>query len=252
MTGEFRAGLLGWPVSHSLSPLIHSIFLKHSGIKGSYRLFPVEPSLLPALVSELGSRKFTGLNVTIPHKIAVMKVCDTLSPGAESAGAVNTLVFEPGCLRGYNTDIPGFRIMTRNLPTPFFVLGRGGAAAAVSVVLDRSDVVFLSRGEVISETNRPARATVVNATPLGWNNDDVFPFDIPEGWSFADLNYNPYWSWRNSLLSTVVTGEKMLVEQAAESFRLWTGYTPGEQLKARVLERVREKLHENKDNRQVD
>lgn len=246
--GEFRAGLLGWPVSHSLSPVIHSMFLRYFRIEGTYELFPVEYDELPVLLARLGRRNFTGLNVTVPHKRSAMKICDSLSPEAESAGAVNTLVFEPGDLRGYNTDIAGFKMMICDLPRPFYVLGTGGAAGAISAALKVSDVVFVARGGVISKVNRPARATVVNATPLGWNDEDIFPFPVPSGWSFVDLNYNPHWRWRNSLKSHVITGENMLVEQAAESFRLWTGHTPGEKLKNRVLERVREKLNEDKNN----
>ncbi|MEA3266136.1 MAG: hypothetical protein U9P42_04255 [Candidatus Fermentibacteria bacterium] len=246
--GEFRAGLLGWPVSHSLSPVIQSIFLRHFRIKGTYELFPVEYCELSAFFTELGRRRFTGLNVTVPHKMSVMEICDSLSAEAESAGAVNTLVFEPGDVRGYNTDIAGFQIMIRDLPRPFYVLGKGGVAGAISAALKASDVVFVPRGGGISRANRPAEATVVNATPLGWKDDDIFPFPVPSGWSFVDLNYNPRWRWRNSLQSHVITGEKMLVEQAAESFRLWTGHTPGEKLKSIVLERIREKLNENKNN----
>jgi len=243
--GQFQAGLLGWPVSHSFSPLIHSSFLHHFRIQGTYELFPVQRSELSGLLIQLTGREFTGLNVTVPHKKSVMGICDSLSPEAESAGAVNTLVFEPGNLKGCNTDIAGFLSMIHGLHAPFYVLGTGGAAGALSVALKGSDVVFMPRGSGIPKVNRPARATVVNATPLGWKDEDVFPFSIPPGWSFVDLNYNPHWKWRNNLQSCVITGEKMLVEQAAESFRLWTGYTPGKELKARVLERIREKLHED-------
>ena len=245
---EFRAGLLGWPVSHSLSPAIHSFFLQHFEIEGTYGLYPAEPEKLATFVTELGRMHFTGLNVTVPHKIAAMKLCSSLSASAESAGAVNTLVFGSEGIRGYNTDIIGFRAMIRDLPPPFFVLGRGGAAAAAFAALNSLEVILLARGDAIPETNRSAPGTVVNAAPLGWKDDDVFPLDIPEGWCFADLNYNPGWKWRNCLSTQVITGEKMLVEQAAESFRLWTGYTPGEKLKTEVLERIRKKLHENKDN----
>jgi hypothetical protein len=125
----------------------------------------------------------------------------------------------------------------------------GGAAAAVTDALEGTDCIVLKRGGFVLPENRPAAATVVNATPLGWKDDDLFPFEIPDGWFFADLNYNPRWNWRNRLLSPVRTGEKMLVEQAAESFRLWTGYTPGKELKSKVLERIREILHDDKDNR---
>ncbi|MCK5787059.1 MAG: hypothetical protein KAH54_10955 [Candidatus Sabulitectum sp.] len=244
MNLEFRAGLLGWPLVHSLSPVIHDIFMQHYRMDGSYRLFPVESANLLTMVADLKGKGFTGLNVTVPHKIAVGKLCATLSPEAEAAGAVNTMVFKDGIVRGYNTDVAGFRVMAATLPSPLFVVGKGGVAGAVRVALKSSEVTFLGRGEIIPETDRPARATVVNATRIGWNDTDIFPLDIPSGWSFADLNYNPRWLWRNSLSSPVVTGERMLVEQAAESFRLWTGHTPDEELKTMVLERIRETLHE--------
>ncbi|MCD6588352.1 MAG: hypothetical protein J7K88_07360, partial [Candidatus Fermentibacteraceae bacterium] len=243
MGTEFRGGLVGWPVSHSLSPEIHSMFLEYFGIKGSYSLFPVKPENLKPFLEDSGNGRFAGLNVTLPHKSAAAMLCNSLSPEAQRTAAVNTLVFGDGGVRGYNTDIAGFKTFSADLPSPFFVVGSGGAAAAVSDALEATDYFVLKRGDVILPENRPAVATVVNATPLGWNDDDLFPFEIPDGWFFADLNYNPRWNWRNSLLSPVRTGEKMLVEQAAESFRLWTGFTPGGQLKLKVLERIREKLH---------
>ncbi len=220
-------------------------------MEGSYGLYPVKPEKLSELVAELRQRKFTGLNLTVPHKISAMKLCDTLSPEAQSAGAVNTLVFESTGLKGYNTDVKGFRALIRDLlslsPSPFYVLGKGGAAAAVSQALTGTQTIFLGRGDGIPDTNLPETATVVNATPLGWNDNDIFPFDIPEGWNFVDLNYNSHWNWRNQLHVPVVTGEKMLVEQAAESFKLWTGLTPDENLKTVVLEKIRKELYENKD-----
>ena len=248
MTREFKAGLVGFPVSHSLSPMIHSLFLDFFGMEGYYGLYPVEAEKLSEFLIKAAFEKYTGLNVTVPHKIAAAKLCDFLSCEAESAKAVNTIVFCRDGLRGFNTDIAGLKVVIHNLPSPFYILGRGGAAAAVEAALKGSDVVLLSRGESIPSDRIHAGGSVVNATPVGWLDDDVFPFDIPDGWSFVDLNYNPSWNWRNSLSCPVVTGEKMLVEQAAESFRLWTGNTPDEQLKTKVLERIRDKLNEYKNN----
>jgi shikimate dehydrogenase len=249
MKSILSAGLVGWPVSHSLSPFIHSLFLKHSGLKGTYKLFPVQPACLAESVAHLMSRNFSGLNVTIPHKKAALKLCGSLSIDASAAGAVNTLVFENGIVRGFNTDVTGFRAMAVSLQAPFYVLGTGGASAAVSVALNNCRPVILSRGEEIPCSDRHLCGTVVNATPLGWRDDDIFPFDIPEGFCFADMNYNPNWIWRNSLCgkARVITGEQMLVEQAAESFRLWTGYTPEEDVKMEILERISENLHENRN-----
>ncbi len=248
MIKEFKAGLIGFPVSHSLSPVIHSLFLNYFGMEGSYRLFQLEPDRLSDFLIDSAAEEFTGLNVTVPHKIEAAKLCDSLSNEAETTGAVNTLIFSPDGLRGFNTDIAGLKVAIRNLPSPFYILGRGGAALAVEAALKDSNVVFLSRGESIPSEQINTRGSVVNATPIGWDDDDIFPIDIPEGWSFADLNYNPRWKWRNNLSCPVVTGEKMLVEQAAESFRLWTGNTPDEQLKKQVLERIRDKLNEYKNN----
>jgi len=249
MVPEFKGGLVGWPVSHSLSPDIHSMFLDYFGVAGSYLLYPVKPGNLKQFLKESGDHGLTGLNVTLPHKPAAAVLCDFLSPKAQETAAVNTLVFGGDGIIGYNTDITGFKAFSAGLPSPFYVVGSGGAAAAVRAALKGRELFVIKRGESILQGSVPAVATVVNATPLGWNDDDVFPFEIPDGWFFADLNYNPRWTWRNSLLSPVRTGEKMLVEQAAESFRLWTGFTPGEQLKSKVLERIRNKLHDNKDNR---
>ncbi len=249
MVPEFKGGLVGWPVSHSLSPDIHSMFLDYFGVAGSYLLYPVEPGNLKPFLAESEKNGFTGLNVTLPHKTAAANLCDFLSREAQETAAVNTLVFGSDGVKGCNTDIAGFKAFSANLPAPFYVVGSGGAAAAVRAALSNTELFVIRRGESILPGSVSAVATVVNATPLGWNDDDVFPFEIPEGWYFADLNYNPRWSWRNRLLSPVRTGEKMLVEQAAESFRLWTGFTPGEQLKLKVLERIREKLHDSENNR---
>jgi shikimate dehydrogenase len=221
------------------------MFLQYFNAGGSYTLCPVKPEDLEGFFSSLNRSNYTGLNVTVPYKIRAVGFCTSLSSEAEVSGAVNTLVLEENGIKGCNTDVAGFRKLCEELPSPFFVFGTGGAAAAVSCALEGREVSFISRGGSISipRERLPAAATVVNATPLGWNDDDLFPFDVPEGWYFADLNYNPLWKWRNHLISPVVTGETMLVEQAAESFRLWTGYNPDEELRAKVLERIREKLH---------
>ncbi len=238
MITEFKAGLLGWPVSHSLSPIIHSMFLDCFGIRGVYNLYPVKSDNFAGLVSELCLNEFAGLNVTVPYKKLALKSCDTVSLSAQKAGAVNTLVFEKNKISGFNTDIIGIEKMMNNLPSPFYVLGNGGAAAAVITALGVENVIILRRGETLPSI-KPSMATVVNATPLGWKNNDVFPFSIPTRWNFVDLNYNASWNWRNSLAVPVITGQVMLIEQAAEAFRLWTGYTVDNRLKTKVLERIK-------------
>lgn len=247
MTFHLKAGLAGFPVGHSMSPIIHGVFMESAGISGEYSLLSVEPAALGETVSRLAGLSWTGLNITVPHKVRIMAHCDLLSEEAKAAGAVNTLVFQDSGVHGHNTDIQGFRAMASDLPAPFFVLGRGGAARAISRALPPGQCVLLARGEDLPNSTRlPERATLVNATPLGWKNEDVYPIHIPNKWCFADLNYNPGWAFRNSLAERgvrVVTGETMLVEQAACAFSLWTGYTPGEGAKLTALERIKAKQH---------
>lgn len=241
-------GLLGFPVKHSVSPLIHSMFMDCFEVAGEYNLFSVLPEDLKAVIESLGNRGYTGLNVTVPHKKAAFNLCDSTGPDALSTQAVNTLIFSGNGIEGANTDVAGFRKVAEGIPEPYFILGNGGAAAAVHLALGFGKAVRIGRGETLPLENLPLQATVVNATPLGWKDDDVFPFDVPEGWVFADLNYNPRWNWRNQLEKRkvrVVTGEAMVVEQAACAFSLWTGYTPSEELKKKVLKRIRIEFDEH-------
>ena len=242
------SGLLGYPVSHSVSPLIHSSFMEHFRIEGKYELFSVPPEEVEVLLGNLLETGYTGLNITVPHKKTVFHLCNSTGPDALSAGAVNTVVLSGGGIHGANTDVAGFRKMAADLPEPFFVLGDGGAAAAVRTALASRRFITVRRGEGLPLENLPSYATVVNATPLGWCEHDRFPFDLPPEWVFADLNYNPGWLWRNQLEKKsvrVITGEVMLVEQAACSFSMWTGYTPPEELKKTVLKQIRIEFDEH-------
>jgi len=246
MSVYLKTGLIGWPVAHSMSPVIHELFMKEAGIRGKYFLFPVEPGNLSSRVTRLKHEGFTGLNVTIPYKKSVIHLCSSLSKDAEVSGAVNTLRFSSEEVLGFNTDISGFSALSMGFPTPFLVIGKGGAAMAVLAAAGAENCRLISREKDTPVIRNGRTGTIVNATPLGWNNDDAFPIEIPPGWSFIDLNYNPRWLWRNSLSERgvrVITGERMLVEQAACSFALWTGYTPGEDLKAFAVQRIMAESH---------
>ncbi len=244
-------GLVGFPVGHSLSPAIHGVFLKESGIEGTFVLIPTPPESLGNVLGRLRCGELQGLNVTMPYKRRVFGLCDTVSHGASQTGAVNTLAVRNGMLSGCNTDIEAFLTEACGLCEPFLVVGSGGASRAVSAALEGRRHLVFSRNPSepghlpLSDAVRhlgEGRGTVVNCTPLGWCEDDPFPVTPPAGWTFMDLNYNPGWRFRNVLGGHgvgVVTGEGMLVRQAALSFRFWTGVEIGSDVFGKALVHVR-------------
>src|SRR6266568_5686644 len=133
------AGLLGWPVAHSRSPVIHNHWLAHHGIPGRYVLFAVPPEKLEAAVRGIAALGLRGCNVTTPHKQAIFPLLDRVDELARKIGAVNTVVVEKdGTLTGFNNDGNGFIQSLRDADPdwrpdagPIVVLGAGGAARAV-------------------------------------------------------------------------------------------------------------------------
>lgn len=244
---EIRLGLVGWPLAGSLSPAIHSAFLAEAGLAGTYSAMPVEPGRLEGELERLLAEGFTGLNVTFPHKTAAALLCRSLDADAGATDAVNTLTADCGGWAGCNTDVEGFARAFRDtgFPPPLLIVGTGGAgrAAARAAGLMGADHLRFGRtpGHGVAgldglekELKRLRRGTIVNATTLGWRDDDPFPAPamLPDGFSFMDLNYNPGWRYRQALARNgtgVSTGERMLVAQAALSFRLWTGCSVSEE-----------------------
>ncbi len=142
MSAGFRAAcVIGWPVEHSRSPLIHRYWLARCGIAGDYRREAVRPEELPALLAELERRGYVGANVTIPHKEAALRLSEA-DELARTVGAANTLWLDRGLLRSTNTDVDGF-LANLDASAPgwdaelgtVLVLGAGGAARAVLFAL---------------------------------------------------------------------------------------------------------------------
>jgi shikimate dehydrogenase len=153
-------GLTGFPLDHSLSPMLHNAALKALGLQGEYRLYPIrgdDVSGLRALLKSLRSGAVHGLNVTIPHKKTILPLLDELTPLARAVGAVNTISLQYGRLSGENTDVGGFlhdldRCIAGQTAGEALVLGAGGASRAVSYAL-------LSRGwEVVVAARNPGQA----------------------------------------------------------------------------------------------
>ena len=142
-TSAPRAGVAGWPVEHSRSPMIHRYWLEELGIPGTYEKFAVRPGEFQAFADKIGRDGLVGANVTVPHKEAAFAACEERTPVAEALGAVNTLWRQDGRLIGDNTDVAGFLANMDESASGWaerrgsaVVLGAGGAARAIVHALD--------------------------------------------------------------------------------------------------------------------
>ncbi|RMC35548.1 shikimate dehydrogenase [Paracoccus alkanivorans] len=257
------AGVIGWPIAHSRSPILHGYWLKRYSIDGHYIPMPVLPENLAETLRALPRLGFVGVNVTIPHKEAVLTLADVVTDRAALIGAANTLIFRPdGKIHADNTDGYGFIANLRHsIPEwnpdqgPAAVIGAGGAARAVVASLLDSGVAELrisNRTRVRSEQIRAefgarvivydwAQAgnmlenatTVVNATSLGMQGKQ--PLRIPLDALSADalvtdLVYTPlvtpFLAEAQIRGCRTVDGLGMLLHQAAPGFERWFGQRP--------------------------
>jgi len=250
-----RVGLLGWPVSHSVSPAMHHAAFAALRLDWVYELLPVPPEDFEREVARLIAAGYRGFNVTIPHKDAARRLPQLarVSPAVEAIGAVNTLIVQPdGSLHGDNTDWQGFLDALTDegveaVDAVCLVLGTGGSARAVRYALEGAgakSVTQVSRRAQgafgVAGYDDLARLTldldlVVNCTPVGMHpNPDASPWPrtlpFPPGAVLFDLVYNPpvtlLMREAQAAGAQTVGGLGMLVRQGARSFALWTGRTP--------------------------
>ncbi len=257
------AGVIGWPVAQSRSPVLHGHWLSQYGIRGAYLPLPVKPEALPDAVRGLRALGFSGCNVTIPHKLAMLKLVEQVDPVAARIGAVNTLVIsEDGMLSGFNTDAYGFLASLRDgRPDwksgtgPVVVLGAGGAARAIVVALldDGAREIRLvnrtrERAQELSGID-PQRITVedwekraaalegatllVNTTSqgmIGYPPLELALDALPKTAAVCDIVYNPL---ETPLLAAArkrgnaaIDGLGMLLHQAVPAFEAFYGTRP--------------------------
>lgn len=255
-----RAGVIGHPIAHSKSPLIHGHWMEKYNIVGDYKVIDIAPDALALGVRDLVRDGYAGFNVTVPHKIAIMELCDEIDATARTIGAVNTVVIEDGKLYGRNTDAFGFIAnLKAALPDyafdrPAMVLGAGGAARAVVYGLLQQGVPSVAvcnrskdKAEVLRDLD-DARVSVVdwddrdqlaaygllvNTTSLGMKGQpplDIRLDELPIDAAVYDIVYAPLMT---DLLSAaqargnaIVTGIGMLLHQARPAFEAWTGTLP--------------------------
>ncbi|MEK7252017.1 MAG: shikimate dehydrogenase [Actinomycetota bacterium] len=240
---DLRLVLLGMPLGHSRSPLIHTAALTACGLSGEYTLREVDATGFAAACAEIASGTLFGANVTMPHKRAAHDACAQLDPDATRAGAVNTLVGRGGVLAGWNTDVVSLRRAIESMPgVGVLILGAGASAAAALVAAGSRDVTVAARrldeAERLVEEIRPVSrvvpwatsmpgAVVVNATALGMSGEALPEGVLEEAAGLIDLPYGtiPTPAIRDAAVRGLpaVDGVSLLVAQAAESFEIWTG-----------------------------
>ena len=259
-----RYALVGHPVDHSRSPLIHQLFARQTGESLTYELIDALPEEFETAVRGFGAAGGRGLNVTVPHKEAAFALCATHGPEAELAGAVNTISIRGKGkeLHGDNTDGIGFiRDLTVNHDCAIagrqvLLLGAGGAARGIvgPILAERPSALLianrtLERAEALHRDfgspgntavcrfddlgDADAFDIVINATSAGLHGEQPpFPASLVSDATFCyDLAYSlkptPFVAWALACgAGTAVQGWGMLVEQAAESFAIWRGRRP--------------------------
>ncbi|VAV94555.1 Shikimate 5-dehydrogenase I alpha [hydrothermal vent metagenome] len=258
-----KAGVVGWPIGHSLSPRLHGYWLKKYHIDGIYEPYAVKPEDLDAFIKTLAEKNITGLNLTVPHKEMILPFLDHMDDTARKIGAVNTITCHDGHLYGTNTDGYGFLTNLKEMAPnwsatdgPAMIIGAGGAArAAIVSLLDagvpeiklvnrtRSRAEHLAEiygdlpitvcdGQELSE-NLSALSLLVNTTILGMTGQpplDIDLSELPPSAVVYDIVYNPLETdlLRGAKLNgnIAVDGLGMLLHQAVSAFESWYGQRP--------------------------
>lgn len=263
-TGKTKnLGVIGYPIKHSLSPVIQNAAIAKAGLDYAYIAMPIAPEDLKTAVAGLKAANFSGFNVTIPHKVSIMQYLDEIDDTAKIIGAVNTVKIADGKLYGYNTDVIGF--INPLLKEGFalkhktvVIFGAGGASRAIICGLIGQGVKSIALGvrnqmkgaklaadfagkvdikafewhDEIFISQLAKADLIVNTTPLGMypNVDAMVPIDwekVNENAFAYDIVYTPaetkFLQEAKKYGHKILNGERMLAEQGAASLHYWTG-----------------------------
>lgn len=259
------AFVIGWPIKHSRSPLVHGYWLKYLKIQGTYEAVAVVPENIDIFIKLLPKSGFAGGNVTVPHKETVYRLIDHPDEIAEALGAVNTLWLENGEIRGTNTDGYGFCANLDDFAPKWregktaTILGAGGASRAVIYALGKAGYTNIHiinrtilRAQAIADEFSPLLETslsahgweeatalladtdlLVNTTSIGMDEDIEFPLDLANlkpNAIVTDIVYTPLLTPLLKLAKRknfkTVDGLGMLLHQAAPGFEKWFGIRP--------------------------
>lgn len=252
-------GIFGNPVSHSLSPIMHNSWFKKHKLNYLYLAFNVLPENLKSAIKSIKSLNIVGVNITVPHKIEVMKYLDKIDLDAKKIGSVNTIVNKNNKLYGYNTDWLGFieDLKSKNIDLKnkkVLVVGAGGASKAILYALNKLKVkkIYLTsrtidKAKLLSQQYKNIFVSdiknvscdilkdidcLINCSTCGMKKEDNLPFEIKEfkqNIIFYDIIYNKLTPFKKFALKNKIkyfSGEGMLIYQGVVSFDKWMGFFP--------------------------
>ena len=247
--------VIGNPIEHSLSPLLHNYWIKNNNIEAVYEKQKLDENELKHLVSQVKEKKIEGINVTVPFKKAVIPFLDELSDEAEKTQSVNTIYLNNNKTIGHNTDIVGFETSIKKSNYDLnnkevLILGAGGVVPSIIFALIKMKVSKIKISnrtkqnaenlkklfkdiEIVEWGELPYFDMIINATSLGLKKEDKINLDfssISKNKFFYDVIYNPketnFLKTGQMLGNKTENGKKMFINQAAEAFRIWHGIDP--------------------------
>jgi shikimate dehydrogenase len=247
--------VIGNPIEHSLSPILHNYWIKNNGIDAIYEKQKINEDQLEQTILQVKQKKINGINVTVPFKKAVIPYLDELSIEAKSTQSVNTIYLKDNNVTGHNTDIDGFETSIEkskfNLNNKeVLILGAGGVVPSIIFSLNKMKVSKIKISnrtrekaenlkklfeniEIIEWGEVPNFDMIINATSLGLRKEDSINLDfsqMPKNKIFYDVIYNPketnFLKTGQSLGNLSLNGKLMFIYQALSAFYIWHGQKP--------------------------
>ena len=247
--------VIGNPIEHSLSPLLHNYWIKNNNIQAIYEKQKLDENELKQLVLQVKEKKIEGINITVPFKKAVIPFLDELSAEAEKTQSVNTIYLNNSKTIGHNTDIIGFETsIKKSNYNPYnkevLILGAGGVVSSIILALNRMKVSKIKISnrtkkkaedlkklfkniEIIEWGELPYFDMIINATSLGLKKEDNINLNfssVSKNKFFYDVVYNPretnFLKVGKNLGNMILNGKMMFIYQAFSSFRIWHGIEP--------------------------
>ena len=247
--------VIGNPIEHSLSPILHNYWIKTNGIKAIYEKKKLNENELKKFISQVKEKKISGINVTVPFKKSVIPYLDELSLEAQNSQSVNTIYLKENKIIGHNTDIIGFETSVKKSKfdlsnKEILVLGAGGVVPSIILALNKMKVSKIkisnrtkekSQGlkkifknlEIVEWGEVPNFDMIVNATSLGLREEDKINLNFlstPKNKFFYDVIYNPretnFLKFGKRLGNKILNGKLMFIYQALSAFNIWHGIKP--------------------------